>query len=127
MQKNNFFESKGPFALRELFLDHKINSDIKIHDIKTLINSSSFDISFLDSVSYKSQAMLTKAAGCITTEKFKEFLPNKCIPIIVKNVLFELAKVTKAFYPLADIDYPDLSLKSPDTSTYPSVKFGNNV
>ena len=29
MQKNNFFESKGPFALRELFLDHKINSDIK--------------------------------------------------------------------------------------------------
>jgi UDP-3-O-[3-hydroxymyristoyl] glucosamine N-acyltransferase len=127
MQKNNFFESKGPFALRELFLDHKINSDIKIHDIKTLINSSSFDISFLDSVSYKSQAMLTKAAGCITTEKFKEFLPNKCIPIIVKNVLFELAKVTKTFYPLADIDYPDLSLKSPDTSTYPSVKFGNNV
>ena len=37
MQKNNFFESKGPFALRELFLDHKINSDIKIHDIKTII------------------------------------------------------------------------------------------
>ena len=127
MQKNNFFESKGPFTLRELFLDHKINSDVKIHDIKTLFNSSSFNISFLDSVNYKSQAKLTKAASCITTEKLKKFLPNKCIPIIVKNVLFELAKVTKTFYPSADIDYPDLSLKTATISSYPGVKFGNNV
>ena len=30
-------------------------------------------------------------------------------------------------YPTADIDYPDLLLKSPIKSKYRSVKFGNNV
>ena len=47
--------------------------------------------------------------------------------IIVKNVLFELAKSLKKIYPDADIDYPDLSLKSPSKKSYNSVKFGNNV
>ena len=45
----------------------------------------------------------------------------------VKSVLFELAKVTSKFYPYADIDYPDITLKKPNKSKYPGVKFGNNV
>ena len=44
-----------------------------------------------------------------------------------KNVLFELCKITKKFYPNADIDFPDLSLKKPNKSKYPKVRFGNNV
>ena len=48
-------------------------------------------------------------------------------PISVKSVLFELAKITSKFYPFADLDYPDNSLKKPNKSKYPGVKFGNNV
>jgi UDP-3-O-[3-hydroxymyristoyl] glucosamine N-acyltransferase len=55
------------------------------------------------------------------------YLPNACEAIIVKNVLFELAKVTSKFYPNADLDYPDNSLKKPNKSKFPGVKFGNNV
>ena len=47
--------------------------------------------------------------------------------IIVKNVLFELAKVLKELYPSADVDYPDESLKLSSRVKFKSVKFGNNV
>ena len=54
-------------------------------------------------------------------------MPNKLEKIIVKNVLFELAKVLKKMYPSADIDYPDFTLINPNKKKYKSVKFGNNV
>ena len=39
-----------------------------------------------------------------------KFLPEKCIKIDVKNVLFAVTKVSKMFYPNADLDYPDKNL-----------------
>ena len=45
--------------------------------------------------------------------KIERFLPNGVKKIVVKNVLFELARISKQIYPYADIDYPDLSLKKP--------------
>ena len=47
--------------------------------------------------------------------------------ICVENVLFELARVTLKFYPFADLDYPDISLKKPNKPKFAGVKFGNNV
>ena len=47
--------------------------------------------------------------------------------IIVKNVLYELARVTRMIYPFSDIDYPDMSLKKPVKTHDKKVKFGNNV
>ena len=54
-------------------------------------------------------------------------MPKNTYKILVKNVLFELARVTKCLYPEADIDYPDLLLKKPIKSNHKKVKFGNNV
>ena len=84
-------------------------------------------MSFFDSIKYKSHAKNTKALYCITTLKLEKYLPPSTEKIIVKNVLFELAKVLKKIYPDADTDYPDLSLKLASKSKYKSVKFGNNV
>ena len=53
----------------------------------------------------------TKAGICITTDRFAKLFPNKTQKIIVKKVLFEIAKLLKKIYPFSDIDYPDLSLK----------------
>ena len=49
---------------------------------------------------------------------FEKFLPKDLNKIIVKNVLFELARVTKLIYPFSDIDYPDLSLDKPKKSKF---------
>ena len=69
----------------------------------------------------------TKANICITTLNLAQDLPSKVEKIIVKNVLFELAKLLKKIYPTADVDYPDYSLKKPSKKKFKSVKFGNNV
>ena len=106
-------------------VESKVNS--LDSDVKTLDTASKLDITFFDSLNYKELAKTTKAIACITSNELKKHLPTGCVPIVVKNVLYSLASLTKKFYPTADIDYPDKSLKTPNKSKYPKVKFGNNV
>ena len=125
MEDTIFFKPKGPFSLNKLI--DACNYIDKIHDIKILDKANEKDITFFESSRYSEHAKYTKAKACITTQKLSEILPKSCKKILVKNVLLEVAKISKKFYPDADIDYPDLSLKKPKKSNYPSVKFGNNV
>ncbi len=120
-----FFKKKKSVAINKIF--PKIKSNDKISDVSTLSKSKKSDLTFFDSIKYKSFALNTKASFCITTEKLEKFLPSSTKKIIVNKVLFELAKVLKALYPSADVDYPDTSLKSASLIKIKSVKFGNNV
>ena len=120
-----FFKKKKSIDLKKIY--PKIKKNSKFNDVRTLEKSNKFDLTFFDSIKYKSHALKTKASFCITTEKLKKFLPDKTEKIIVKNVLFELAKLLTKLYPLADKDYPDLSLKLSSRIKSKSVKFGNNV
>ncbi len=126
MSENIFFKSKGPFNLNNLFPKNS-TLKIQIKDIKTLDKAKKYDLTFFDSLKYKELAERTKASCCITKENLQRYLPKSCEPVVVKNVLFELAKISSKFYPSADIDYPDISLKKPNKSKFPGVKFGNNV
>ena len=58
--------------------------------------------------------MKTKAAVCITSSNLLKFLPDSCIKIDVKNVLFAVTKVSKMFNPNADVDLPDEKLNKAD-------------
>ena len=120
-----FFKKEKSISINKIF--PIIKSNIKINNVTTLDKSKRLDLTFFDSIKYKSFALKTKASFCITTEKLKKFLPNSTEKIIVKNVLFELAKVLKELYPSADVDYPDESLKLSSRVKFKSVKFGNNV
>ncbi len=126
MKKPIFFKKKSLLASK-IFPIVKFKNDIKIENISTLKKARKNDLSFFDSIKYKKFANQTKAHSCITTEKLKEFLPDRVQKIIVKNVLYELAKALNQVYLKADIDYPDLTVKSPLKKKYKSVKFGNNV
>jgi UDP-3-O-[3-hydroxymyristoyl] glucosamine N-acyltransferase len=127
MDKNVFFERKGPFLISKIFNNVTIRKKIKVYDIKSLDEATNSDLTFLESTNYIKFAKSTNSAYCLTTEKLKVFLSKTCEPIIVKNVLFELCKVTRKFYPNADVDTPDPSLKKPIRSKHSKVKFGNNV
>ena len=120
-----FFKKEKSISINKIF--PKVKSNIKINNIATLNKSKKFDLTFFDSIKYKSSASTTKASYCITTEKLKKFLPDNVQKIVVKNVLYELAKILKQFYQYADIDYPDLTVKPSSKKKYKSVKFGNNV
>jgi len=127
MKSSFFFTEKKKLYIKKLFPNNNFKKNLKIKSIKILKKSSKDDLTFFDSIKYKSQALITNASYCITTKKLEKFLPKGVEKIIVKNVLFELAKVLKKIYPDADIDYPDLSLKLANKNKYKSVKFGNNV
>ena len=125
----NFFKPQGPFNLEDLTENAAKNRGIKIFDIKTLESASNKDITFLNSPKYKSQAINTKAAACVTKKNLENFLPKKCIKVFVKNVLFSTAKISLKFYPKADLDYPDVSIvdSASISSKYNSVTFGKNI
>ena len=54
------------------------------------------DMTFLNSSKYKNLSLKTKAlAACITSSNLSKFLPEKCIKIDVKNVLFAVTQVIK--------------------------------
>ena len=135
MTKNHFYEKKGPFPLAEIVknigcsntFDSKNN--IEIYGLESLSSAGNKDITFLNSVKYKNISLKTKAAVCITSQNLKQFLPNDCIKIDVKNVLFAVTKASKMFYPNADIDIPDSNLSNSKNfkDLYKSVKFGENV
>ena len=135
MSKNHFYEKKGPFPLDEIvktigcsnLLGNK--SNINIYGFESLDNATKNDITFLNSNKYKNLSLDTKAAACITSPNLIKFLPDQCIKLEVKNVLFAVTQASKLFYPSADLDVPDESLLKSENlkKLYPDVKFGENV
>ena len=126
MSTNIFFKKKN-IKIDRLFPKEKFSNNFLIKGIKTLSNAKKNDITFFDSIKYKDLASKTQADACITTKNIEKYLPKNLKKIIVKNVLFELARVVNTLYPFADIDFPDLTLKKPTKSSYKKVRFGNNV
>ena len=122
-----FFKKKKNYFIGDFFKNQEKIKNHKIYEVKPLDKSNKFDLTFFDSIKYKLIASKTKASYCITTKKLEKFLPSSTKRILVKNVLFELAKVLKMIYPNADIDYPDLSLKLVTKKNFKTVKFSNNV
>tara|TARA_A100001011_G_scaffold386894_1_gene463705 strand:+ start:2386 stop:3354 length:969 start_codon:yes stop_codon:yes gene_type:complete len=122
-----FFKKKKINSISKLFPKLKFKKNYKINNIKSLEKSSSGDLTFLDSIKYKSLASNTKASFCLTTKKLSKFVSDSTQSIIVENVLFELARVLSELYIGADIDFPDPSLKLANKKKFKGVKFGNNV
>ena len=135
MSKNLFYEKKGPFPLKEIIKaigftgSFSNKNNFEIYNFETLNNADINDITFLNSSKYKDLSLKTKAAACITSPNLSKFLPEKCVKLDVKNVLFAVTKASKMFYPNADIDYPDENLSNLESlkKLYPNVKFGINV
>tara|TARA_A100001015_G_scaffold211690_1_gene237343 strand:+ start:3201 stop:4160 length:960 start_codon:yes stop_codon:yes gene_type:complete len=126
MNSNFFFEKKN-IEISKLFPKYNFKSNFIVNSIKPLELASKNDISFLDNLKYKTHAQNTKAEVCITTKKFENIFPKHTQIIIVKNVLFELAKILQIIFPFADIDYPDTTLQPAATYKFNNVKFSNNV
>ncbi len=130
MSNISFFVPKGPFSINELFKGFSGQADqLEITDVKTLDKATKNHITFLNSNDYIDFAKTTKASACVTTSKLKKYLPKNCLTIVVKNVLFSIAEISKKFYPKADIDYPDQTLVeySKHVSKFDTVTFGKNI
>ena len=130
---NPFFKNNGPFKFKEILKqlnlqNDKKNEDLIINDIKDLQNSKLNEITFFHSKKYKTVANNTKASFCITTENLKNELPEKCIPIIVENVLVSTSLITAKFYPNSINDDFDNTVNNINKTEFNNnVKYGKNV
>ena len=135
MNENHFFEKKGPFLFLEVVKtigckkDFSNFNEFNIQGFESLENATNKDITFLNSNKYQNLSLKTKAFACITSPNLSKFLPDKCLKVDVKNILFAVTLVAKMFYPKADVDYPDDNLTSPDNSKklFNNSEFGKNV
>jgi len=135
MSENQFFENKGPFPLKEIIKtigcsgDFSQENNFQIRSFRALNDATNNDMTFLNSSKYQNLSLKTKAAVCITSANLSKFLPEKCIKLDVKNILFAVTQVARMFYPKADMDFPDEYLSKSDNvkTLYPDVKFGKNV
>ncbi len=135
MSTNRFFVKKGPFPLKEIINNIGCNGGLAhanesvIYGVESLSEATKNDMTFLNSSRYKNLSLKTKAAACITSSNLSKFLPDNCIKLDVKNILFAVTQVSRMFYPKADIDYPDTNLlnSSELKKLYPNVNFGKNV
>ena len=113
---NPFFKNTGPhninFLLKTIDLKNDSLPDDKITDIKDLNSSQENEITFLHSKKYTDLAKITKASYCLTSEKFKSFLPDNCKAIITDKVLLHTAQITKIFYPDSVTDNYDNTVKA---------------
>jgi UDP-3-O-[3-hydroxymyristoyl] glucosamine N-acyltransferase len=126
MNSSIFFEKKN-IKINKIFPKIKFRDNFVVKSIQPLSRANDKDITFFDSIKYKDDINRVKSCICITSDKLKSLLPKNYTIIVVKNVLLELARVTKLLYPNSDIDYPDLLVKDSKKMKFNKVKFGNNV
>ena len=129
---NPFYKNHGPITISEIFnilnIIPQYENNSQVSDIKDLYTSNINDITFLHSKKYKEVAKNTKASFCITTETLKKELPQTCTPVIVKNVLVSVSKLTSKFYPDSLYDnFDDTLLDINETKFKDNVKFGKNT
>ena len=130
---NPFFLNKGPIKIEDILnsanIKNKFNYiDTKVFDVMDLIQASNKDITFFHSKKYENLASNTNATFCITIKNLSHILPKLCKPIIVKNVLFTTALITKIFYPDSINDnFDDKIDKIENITLTKDVSFGKNV
>ena len=111
-----------------LNIENNLKGRNQVNDIKNLSLAKNKDITFFNSIKYKSLLKKTKASFCITSKNFEKFIPEKCKPLIVKNVLLSLSKITNLFYPgNINDDYDHNVVNIEKFKNYKKINFGKNV
>ena len=97
MKKIRYIDIKNIFNKNLLDVNSKISDDEIFFSIKSIKNSTNKDLTFISNQKYLNDLKKIKAKACLIEEKFLEYLPNHCEPIIVKDTYLALALVSYIF------------------------------
>ena len=97
MKKIKFIEIKNLLKENSLEIKSEISNEEIFFNIKTISNSSNNDLSFFSNLKYLNDLKNIKAKACLIEDKYIEFLPKNCKPIIVKDPYLALALITNVF------------------------------
>ncbi len=97
MNKIKLKDIKKVFEKNSIKFYSKISDNEIFKSIKTISNSSNDDLSFFSNSKYINDLKKIKAKACLIEEKFIEFLPKNCEPIIVNDPYLALAFISNLF------------------------------
>ena len=94
MKQIKYKEIKVLLKKHSLKIISKISDDEIFLNVKTILNASDNDLSFFSNLKYLNDLKNTKAKACLIEDKYKEYLPKNCEPIIVKDPYLALALIS---------------------------------
>ena len=97
MKKIKYIEIKEILEKNSLEVKSKISDEQIFLSLKTISNASENDLSFFSNIRYLKDLKKIKAKACLIDEKFINYLPDNCYPIIVKDPYLALAFVSNLF------------------------------
>ena len=97
MKKIKYIEIKEILEKNSLEVKSTISDEQIFLSLKTISNSSENDLSFFSNIRYLKDLKKIKAKACLIDEKFINYLPDNCYPIIVKDPYLALAFVSNLF------------------------------
>ena len=109
MKNNFFFKKVNKFILLKQimnicnFYDKKFLNK-KIYGVNNIKDARADEVTFFNNLNYLDEIKNSKASVCIVSEKFKDYLNKKTLPIISKNPLIDFYKVVLLFYPESSFD-----------------------
>ena len=128
MLNDYFYKCSGPHKISSIakLIDCEIensNQDIRLHEIKSLLDAGPSDLSFLSSKKYLNDYKKTKAAACIVPFDFQDDTNKNIILLRTKNTYYAYAKIVELFY--ADAKVQDARIM-PSAYVAPTAKIGAN-
>tara|TARA_B100001057_G_scaffold318485_1_gene318730 strand:- start:4002 stop:4988 length:987 start_codon:yes stop_codon:yes gene_type:complete len=97
LKQIKYLEIEKILEANSLNVQSDISREEIFFNIKTISNSSNNDLTFLANQKYLNELKKTKAKACLIENKFTKFLPDQCIPIIVKDPYLAFALITNLF------------------------------
>ncbi len=116
MDHPGFYDRAGPFSLSELAqhvaaeLPVAGDGGVLLHDIRTLADADSNELTFFDNRKYLDQLVATKAGACLVAPAFVDRVPAGVVPLTTDKPYECFAKVLAKFYP--DARHPRTALTS---------------
>ena len=102
------------------------SEDVRINDIKSIMQAGSGDITFYYKPKYEKFLHNTKATACIIFERDRSKLPKHVIPIISKEPYLAFAILLRELYGTSEIDSVEKQIDG-SAKIHSSVKLGNNI
>ena len=124
MRKIKYKDIKEVLDKNSLEVKSKISDHETFLSINTISNSSYNDLSFFSNIRYLNDLKEIKAKACLIEQKYINYLPNNCFPIIVKDPYLALAVLSNLFN---DEVFKSNGIISNNTSIDTNSKIEENV
>ena len=124
MKKIKYIEIKEILEKNSLEVNSNVSENEIFFNLKTISNSSENDLSFFSNIRYLNNLKQIKAKACLIEEKFINYLPDNCYPIIVKDPYLALAIISNLFN---DENFQSNGIISKNTSIDSNSKIEKNV